>query len=292
MRNSKIIYLLLFFVMCSSSLSGQALRGTTGLLHAPTAEMEKDKTFKFGVGYLDLVPLHYSFFGGEISHTYNYYFNITLFPWLEVSYLLTLNYAQHGSGYFPPQSWGKYTNQDRSFNARIRVWKEGDWKWWMPQIVLGLDDPTSHSHYGGGSITIGEGDMADNHFTRYYLAATKHIDLENLGMLGAHVSIVKNIGMGSYSNSGNRKNTDRFIRPALGANFRFNLPEGGTGLFGGGDFTWQQLVNSTEPMIEYDARTINIGSAFHVWKDRINAIVELNDGKYFSAGIYYKVQLK
>lgn len=38
---------------------GQALRGTTGLLHAPSAEMQRDKTFMFGGNILDIIPLHY-----------------------------------------------------------------------------------------------------------------------------------------------------------------------------------------------------------------------------------------
>ena len=35
-----------FLCVCTNSY-GQALRGTTGLLHAPTADMQQDKTFMF-----------------------------------------------------------------------------------------------------------------------------------------------------------------------------------------------------------------------------------------------------
>ena len=35
------------------------------------------------------------------------------------------------------------------FNFRLRVWKEGWWKSWTPQIVLGADDPGTHDNYGG-----------------------------------------------------------------------------------------------------------------------------------------------
>ena len=130
---------------------GQALRGTTGLLHAPSAEMQRDKTFMFGGNILDIIPLHYYDF--DVKYTFNYYINITFFPWLEVGYTCTLNYANEGSTYFPEESWGKYTNQDRSFNFRLRVWKEGWWKSWTPQIVLGADDPGTHDNYGGGGIS-------------------------------------------------------------------------------------------------------------------------------------------
>ena len=131
-----------------------------------------------GGNVLHLVPLQY-ISSNEIKYTFNYYLNITIFPWLEVGYTCTINYANHGSTYFPEQSWGKYTNQDRAFNARLRLWKEGWWKLWTPQIVLGLDDPTSHEAYGGGAIKFDEDGMQNNHFTRYYLAATKHFSLSS-----------------------------------------------------------------------------------------------------------------
>ena len=133
------IRLILICLIAISSLQSQAqaLYGTTGLLHAPTAEMQKDKTFMVGGNVLHLVPLQY-LTTNEIKYTFNYYLNITIFPWLEVGYTCTINYAEHGSTYFPEQSWGKYTNQDRAFNARLRLWKEGWWKSWTPQIVLGL----------------------------------------------------------------------------------------------------------------------------------------------------------
>lgn len=134
---------------CASLRTG--IEGTTGLLHAPSAEMQRDKTFMFGGNILDIIPLHYYDF--DVKYTFNYYINITFFPWLEVGYTCTLNYANEGSTYFPEESWGKYTNQDRSFNFRLRVWKEGWWKSWTPQIVLGADDPGTHDNYGGGGIS-------------------------------------------------------------------------------------------------------------------------------------------
>lgn len=45
-------------------------------------------------------------------------------------------------------------------------------------------------------------------------------------------------------------------------------------------------------MAEYDSRTFNVGGTYSIWKDRINLVAELNDGKYFSGGIYFKVCLK
>ena len=166
----KRILLLVFWCSVSLWADAQALLGTTGLLHAPTADMQRDKTFLFGGNYLNTHPLSTHFRISEVGYTFNYYINITIFPWLEVSYICTLVHADHGSTYFPEQSWGKFTNQDRAFSARLRLWKEGWWKEWTPQIVLGLDDPTSHADHGGGGLVSGNTSGSNNYATRYYLA--------------------------------------------------------------------------------------------------------------------------
>ena len=51
------IQLILLCLVVIGSLQGraQALYGTTGLLHAPTAEMQKDKTFMAGGEVFNLV---------------------------------------------------------------------------------------------------------------------------------------------------------------------------------------------------------------------------------------------
>ena len=53
----------------------QFMDGTTGLLHMPTAEMQRDKTFMVGGGYLDKhsTPYYWSY------HTYNYYIIVVIF---------------------------------------------------------------------------------------------------------------------------------------------------------------------------------------------------------------------
>ena len=87
--------ILLLVFLCSVSLwaDAQALLGTTGLLHAPTADMQRDKTFLFGGNYLNTHPLSTHFRSSEVGYTFNYYINITIFPWLEVAYICTLVHA-------------------------------------------------------------------------------------------------------------------------------------------------------------------------------------------------------
>ena len=255
----RTILFYLFIITITISYA-QPIVGTTGLLHAPSAEMQKDKTFIIGGNILHIVPLKY-FHYDEIKYTFNYYINITFFPWLEVGYTCTLNYAENGSSYFPPQSWGKYTNQDR------RWWRE-----WTPQIVIGLDDPTSHNYYGGGNVKF-DGSGMNNYFTRYYLAATKHFNIKNIGDLGTHVSWV----------TGKPVHRKHYSGISVGLNFRFNRRTY--------NFT-DRVLNGLSLITEYDAITFNYGCQYSIWKDRINFFTVLNDGKYFSGGLFFKIHIK
>ena len=142
-----------------------------------------------------------------------------------------------------------------------------------PQIVLGLDDPTSHADHGGGELVSGNTSGSNNYATRYYLAVTKHLNLQNIGEWGVHVAFVY----------GNAKGMEHYKRPSFGTNFRFQLL---------GDQPLIKVVNNLYLMAEYDARTVNIGAHYQLWKDHINLIAELNNGKYFSGGIYFKIHLK
>ena len=187
--------------------------------------------------------------------------------------ICTLVHADHGSAYFPEQSWGKFTNQDRAFSARLRLWKEGWWKEWTPQIVLGLDDPTSHADHGGGELVSGNTSGSNNYATRYYLAVTKHLNFQNIGEWGVHAAFVY----------GNAKGIEHYKRPSFGTNFRFAFPE--TSII-------SKAANGLNLMAEYDARTCNVGFEYSFWKDYVNLVAELNNGKYFSGGLVFKVHLK
>ena len=105
-----------------------------------------------------------------------------------------------------------------------------------------------------------------------FLAATKHLYFQNVGELGLHMAYI-------YS----RATGLNYEGPALGVNFRCCLPDTSLG---------NKILNGLNLMAEYDARTINIGFNYAVWKDRFNLIAELNDGKYLSAGLYFKICLK
>ena len=90
----------------------------------------------------------------ESFNTFNYYINVTFFPWLEVGYTCNLFTAK--SLGLDKYGYSGYTNQDRSFHGRLRVWKEGWWKEWTPQVVVGVNDFTTGS--GGDNLMGNLGD--------------------------------------------------------------------------------------------------------------------------------------
>ena len=269
MHNSFLAFLCLCFC---TVLKGQALYGTSGLLHMPTADMQKDKTVMLGGNVLDKHPLSTYWNNKNYTYTYNYYINVTIFPWLEVAYTCTLVKGVKGN-YWPEQTWGKFRNQDRNFSGRLRLWKEGWWKLWTPQIVLGANDPGSHSDHGGGNITFDNADENTNHLTRFYLAATKHFIFQRWGTLGVHASVIQFDGLDFDNDHGF----------TLGANFRFDRQ---------GDGFWTKALNGLNLMGKYYDDVVNVGGNYAVWKDRINLTASLYDGKYWSVGLYFRVCLK
>lgn len=268
MKKILLLTITLFFFF---HVKAQYVYGTTGLLHMPTADMQQDKTFLFGGSYLDVVatPKHWSY------NTFNYYINITFFPWLEIGYTCTLHKGMP-SNYWPEYTWGKFVNQDRQFSGRIRLWKEGWWKDWTPQIVIGANDPATNDKLGNPEkddygITV-TSKLGNGSWNRYYIAATKHFNFKTVGNLGIHAAYVYNERK-DYPLNG----------PCIGANFQFNLPE---------ENTWEKIVNGLNLMAEYDSRTINAGASYSIWKDYINIIAEMTECKHFSGGIFFKVHLK
>ena len=294
------ILLFIFFFSAFVSLKAQFTYGTTGLMNMPTADMQKDKTFMFGGGYLE----KHASTGRWFYDTWNYFVNITFFPWMEFAYTLNLHKAvvkdpALPGGYWVPYTYGKFINQDRSFHIRFRLWKEGWWKEWTPQIVIGSNDVIGDS-WNGGSLSNPTTYKGNGFLNRYYIAATKHVEFTHMGDLGAHLSWVYN-----------KRPEYKLNGLCVGANFRFKLKEDGT--------IWRRAVNGLNVMAEaypadgqgvfYNAQLdgknhktydrgvhigkydINIGACYSLWKDRINLYGELYGCKDFSGGIQFKVHL-
>ncbi len=292
----KHLSLLILIFLLPISVAAQFTRGTTGLINMPTADMQRDKTVMAGGSWMSThatVPRWW-------YDTWNYYINVTIFPWLEVGYTCTGHKAVpkdygNGLGGWVPSTYGKFVNQDRSFHGRLRLWKEGWWKEWTPQVVFGANEAIGDSA-DGGSIGGAQNQGYGNGFwARYYLAVTKHVEFENIGSLGAHVAWI-------YSERFDNDLND----PAIGANFRF-------GLLTKGEW-WLEAVNRINLMAELvpgytevierkDAQDLrfdpngpkysfNVGMEYFIWKDYITAVMAMNRCRYFSAGVVFKIHLK
>ena len=223
------LFLVACFMLVGLSAMAQFTYGTTGLLHMPTADMQQDKTFMAGGGYLSkhATPDRWSY------DTWNYYINITFFPWMEVAYTCTIfdewlaNRKVH------------MINQDRNFSGRLRLWKEGWWKEWTPQIVIGGND-VLHGSISGGDIGSVEGSSiyGNTFYQRYYVAATKHFS--RYGEWGVHAAYVYSKRIGHQFNG-----------IAVGVDYQFALK---------GEELWQKVVNGLNLMAEYDSKFVNIGA--------------------------------
>lgn len=78
-------YCLIILLCCASmKLFGQHMYGTTGLLHAPTAEMQKEKTFMIGGSMIDHNIYCSSYWSNSREYnpyTFNYYLNESIGRW-------------------------------------------------------------------------------------------------------------------------------------------------------------------------------------------------------------------
>ena len=188
-------------------LSAQLTYGTTGLLHAPSAEMQRDKTVMIGGNFLnkEITPPTWYY------HTYNYFLNVTIFPWLEVAYTCTLFKAEALG--LEPYGYSGFTNQDRYFSFRLRLLKEGQFWKYMPAVVVGTSDPYTES--GDGQISSTEG---NGYFCRFYVAATKFIPVGKKEQIGVHLSWLFNHRLAQWP--GSRSDMEPVVPPAVEGNCR------------------------------------------------------------------------
>lgn len=255
----KTVLIILFFLINTVHIYAQLTDGITGLLHMPNAEMQKDGTVIIGGNFLNKYNLPNHTWWGH--NTYNYFINITILSRIEISYICTLVQGKN-NGYWPQQTWGKFVNQDRHFAGKIQLVKEGEWWKHMPAIAIGVSDPTSGS--GGDYLDMNvSGARLNGFFNHWFASVTKHFSFKNIGELGVHATYLYN------------ERTDYPLNgPAFGINFR------------------PDFHKNLNLIAEYDAKTFNVGAIYSIWADHFNLLFELQNGKYVSAGLVYKVNLK
>lgn len=241
-----LIVLLSFPIM----LSAQMTYGVTGLLHMPSAEMQRDKTVMLGGNFLNkaLTPPTWNF------NTYNYFLNVTIFPFLEVAYTCTLFNAE--SLNLKRYGYSGFINQDRYFSFRLRVLEEGQFWKYMPAVVLGTSDPFTTS--GGGTVA---GEKGNGYFSRFFIAATKHLQIgtEEVGVHAAYLY--------------NRRKDYKLNGPALGVTYSpsFHKP--------------------LTVIAEYDSKDFSMGATY-LLLNHLHMQFEMQRMKWFSGGLAFKIYLK
>lgn len=243
------LYLFVLFCCVSFPIAAQLTYGTTGLLHAPSAEMQRDKTLMIGGNFLnkELTPPTWYY------HTYNYFLNVTVFPWMEVAYTCTLFKAEALG--LKPYGYTGFTNQDRYFSLRLRALKEGQFWKYMPAVVVGTSDPFTSTNT---ELAPTEG---NGYYSRFFVAATKHIPLGK-EEIGVHLSYLYN------------KRRD----------YKLNGVAAG--------ITYNPSSHPQLRMIaEYDSKDFALGATYLLFK-RLHVQVEMQKMKYFSGGLTYKIHLK
>lgn len=244
------IGLLLILLSFPIVLSAQMTYGVTGLLHMPSGEMQRDKTVMIGGNFLNKSITPPKWYYG----TYNYFINVTIFPWLEVAYTCTLFSAE--SLGLKKYGFTGFTNQDRYFSFRIRALKEGQFWKYMPGVVLGTSDPFTGT--GGGMIV---GSTGNGHFNRFYVAATKHFQIGK-EEIGIHLAYLYN-----------RRENYHLNGPAVGVSYSpsFHKP--------------LTLV------AEYDSKDFAIGAMYLLFK-HLHMQFEMQRMSMFTGGLTYKIYLK
>lgn len=231
-----------------SMLKAQLTYGVTGLLHAPSGEMQEDKTVMLGAFFLhkELTPPHWYY------NTYSYFMNVTIMPWMEVTYMCTLHTAE--SMGLDKYGYSGFTNQDRNFAARFRIAKEGQWWKYMPAVVIGLQDPFTSS---GDKFNTESG---NGYMSRMYIAATKHVKIGR-EEIGIHLSYLYNR--------------------------RRDYPLNGVA----GGITYSPSFHPQLTLIaDYDTKDVAVGASYLLF-NHIHAMFELQRMKYFSGGITFKFVL-
>lgn len=271
--------LCLFF--CASAAFAQQYTGMSGLIHVPSADMDKAGAARVGVHFLnrEFTP-DIMAYKGEKYHTMTHYLSITPFSWLEVGYTCTLlRCPKVKQGVTDETDVGLY-RKDRYFSLKLRPLKEKEGKWW-PAVAIGTNDPystTSKQVWSGWVQQTGTSTrsavpsrsttgatkkerIGSRYFANFYIAATKHFDLKGNSM-GVHIAY----------RQWKRDDNNRWEGPVGGLTFQ------------------PRFQKNLRLIAEYTGNEVNAGFDWKLWKHWL-VQASLQDGKYFSGGLCFYIEL-
>ena len=234
-------------LVCGLYVSAQKYNGNTGLMTVPTAEMAAAGTFRGEASYLSKETTPEQFiYHDEKYATFNYGAGMTIFSWLEMSYICSLLKYDKGTG---ANAKGGYYNQDRRINVKVRPIKEG--KWW-PAVAVGMDDT------GRFRKVKTDTPHTNSYFQNYYIVGSKHLEVGGME-LGLH------LGYHQYSAHINHEKDGVFggvsVRPDFYRDLRFMADWNGKQINVGADaLLWKHLFAQ---VFLTDGKYVSGGIAYH-----------------------------
>lgn len=262
MRKAVLLFMMLLPLTVLQNIWGQQYTGMSGLIHVPSADMDYMGDVRLGLHFMnkEFTPDMMSYNGKY--HTISHYLSITPFKWLEIGYTCTLlRAAKQKNGVEDLNDVGLY-RKDRYFSVKIRPIVEKDGKWW-PSIALGTNDPYTTSDNSESTYDLQEGkqSLGNNVFSNFYIAVSKHFNIRTQ-CLGVHLAY----------RDWKRKENDKW-----------------NGLVGG--ITFQPSFQKNLRVIaEYTGDDMNVGLDCLLWKHLLLQ-ASLQDGKYFSGGVCFQMNL-
>lgn len=176
MQKFRAFIAILLLLLVWTSGRAQQYTATEGLLHVPSADMDKKFTARVGIHYMpkSLVPDMMTV-DGEKFNTFSYYISLTPLDWIQVSFV-EVSWKFHQD--LIPSNPIKFYSKDRHLSIKLRPIKEG--RYW-PSVAVGADDFWGRKDNGYSE---------SNYFRNYYLALTKHFDIGG-NSLGTHLTYRK-----------------------------------------------------------------------------------------------------
>jgi len=143
--------------------NAQQYNGTSGFLHIPSGEMNHEGDARIGGHFLNkaMTPDTGFIFLGEKYNTYDYYFSVTPFSWLELSYTCTKRKISQ-----PVTGRYIYGAKDRYFTVKVRALRE---RKYVPAVALGCNDVGTTAFQASSRSS-----STQLYFMNFYVAATKH----------------------------------------------------------------------------------------------------------------------
>lgn len=267
-KSTLILCLIAALMLAMTATPGRAqfLDSASGLLQAPSAEMNPSGTFMITNNWMDKHTLAAFPWG---YRTFQYGFDITFWSRFEFAYVMTIIDGSKMPDDDPNDPlepyWKIMFNQDRHFYAKIQLLKENEFGWkWVPSIAVGVSDPTTggiSGDYWDRNVKYG----GNGYFNRYYAVATKHFNTK-IGEIGVHFGYQYNQRLDYHLNG-----------PCGGLNWRPKWVQN----------DWVRL----NLIAEYDARTFNLGMVASIYKDHFDLMFEWQNLQWISFGIRYKLVL-